>query len=81
MFIFYSHVSLNWGLSWWLSSKEFARSARKTRDVGLIPGLGRSPGGEHGKLLQYYCLENSVDRGAWQTTIHGVTESIRTEVT
>ena len=66
MLIFHSHVSLNWGISWWLRSKEFACSTGKTRDVGLIPGLGRSLGGEHGKLLQYYCLEKPVDRGAWQ---------------
>ena len=37
-------------------------------DVGLIPGSGRSPGGENGKPLQYSCLENSMDRGAWQAT-------------
>ena len=35
------------------------------RDVGSIPGLGRSPGGGHGNLLQYSCLENPMDRGAW----------------
>ena len=81
MLIFYSHFSLNWGFPWWLSSKEFACSAGKTREMGLIPGLGRAPGGEHDKLLQYYCLENSVDRGAWQNTIHGVAESVRTEAT
>ena len=43
-------------------------------DVDLIPGLGRSPGGGNGNLLQYFYLENSMDRGAWQATIHGVTE-------
>ena len=43
------------------------------RDVGSIPGSGRSPGGENGKLLQYSCL--GMDRGAWQTTVHGVTKS------
>ena len=41
-------------------------------DSGLIPGSGRSPGGGYGNPLQYYCLENSMDRGAWQTTVHGV---------
>ena len=41
-------------------------SAGDARDVGWILGSGRSPGGEHGNLLQYYCLENSTDRGAWQ---------------
>ena len=43
--------------------------------MGLIPGLGRSPGGEHGNLLQYSCLENSMDRGAWQATVCGVAKS------
>ena len=44
-------------------------------DAGLIPGLGRSPGGEHGNPLQYRCLGNPMDRGAWQATVHGVAES------
>ena len=39
--------------------------AADVRDVGSIPGLGRSPGGEHGNLLQYFCLENPMDKGAW----------------
>ena len=42
---------------------------------GLIPGLGRSPGKGHGNLLQYSCLENPMDRGAWPTTVHRVTKS------
>ena len=41
-------------------------SACNVGDLGLIPGLGRSPGEGHGYLLQYSCLENSMDRGAWQ---------------
>ena len=45
------------------------------RDTGLIPGSGRSPGGWHGNPLQYSCLENSTDGGAWQATVHGVTKS------
>ena len=44
-------------------------------DVGSIPGLGRSPGGEHGNPLQYFCLKNSMDRGAWWATVHGVTKN------
>ena len=43
--------------------------------MGLIPGSGRSPGGGHGNPLQYSCLENPVDRGAWWATVHLVTES------
>ena len=50
-------------------------------DVGLIPGLGRFPGGGHGNPLQYSCLENPMDRGAWQATVHAVAESDRTEAT
>ena len=42
-------------------------------DPGLIPELGRFPGG--GNPLQYFCLENSMDRGAWRVTVHAVTES------
>ena len=45
------------------------------KDVGSIPGLGRSPGGGHGNPLQYSCLENPTDRGAWSATVHGVTKS------
>ena len=45
------------------------------RDAGLIPGSGRSPGGGHGILLQYSCLENPMDRRAWRTTVHSVAES------
>ena len=44
-------------------------------DVHSIPGLGRSPGEGNGFPLQYACLENSMDRGAWQATVHGVTNS------
>ena len=47
----------------------------------MIPGLGRFPEGGHGNPLQHCCLENTVDRGAWQATVHGVTESDMTEVT
>ena len=44
-------------------------------DTGLIPGSGRSPGGGNGNPVQYSCLENPMDRGAWQTTVPGVTRS------
>ena len=52
-----------------------------TGDAGSIPGLGRSPGGESGNPLQYSCLLNPVDRGAWQATVHSITESDTTEAT
>ena len=55
----------------WSSGAEFACNAEDTGDEGLIPGSGRSPGGEHGNLLQYSCLEHSMDRKAWQAMIHG----------
>ena len=45
------------------------------RDEGSIPGSGRSPGGRHGSLLQYSCLENPMDRGAWRATVHRVVQS------
>ena len=52
-------------------------------DAVSIPGLGRSPGGGHGNPVQYSCLENPMDRGAWQATVHsmGRKESDTTEVT
>ena len=43
-------------------------------DLGSIPGLGRSPGEQHGNPLQYSCLENSMDGGAWWATVHGVSK-------
>ena len=49
------------------------------KDAGLIPGLGRSPGGGHGNPLQYSCLENPKDIAAWQATDHRVAKS-RTQV-
>ena len=50
-------------------------SACNARDLGLIPGLGRTPGGGHGNPLQYSCLKNPMDRGAWQAAVHGVEKS------
>ena len=49
--------------------------AGDTRDTGLIPGLGRSPGEGNGSPLQFSCLENLIVRGAWQATVNGVTKS------
>ena len=48
-------------------------------DMGFIPGSGTSPGEGNGNSHQYSCLENSMDRGAWQATVHGATESDTTE--
>ena len=55
--------------------KNLPANAGDMRDVGLIPGSGRCPGGGHGNSLQYSCLENPVDRGAWQTTVLRVAKS------
>ena len=60
------------GLPRWLSGKESACSAG---DLGSIPGSGRCPGDGNGNPLQYSCLENPMDRGAWQATVHGVAKS------
>ena len=43
-------------------------------NIGLVPGSGRSPGEGNGTPLQYACLENSMDRGAWWTAVHGITK-------
>ena len=48
-------------------------NAGNTGEEDLTPGLGRSPGGRNGNLLQYSYLENPMDKGAWQATVHGVT--------
>ena len=63
----------------WLHGKESACSAEDKRDASLIPGLGRSLGGENGNPLQFSCLENFMDRGACWATVHGVAESDMTE--
>ena len=52
--------------------KEYACN---TGDLGSVLGLGRSPGEGNGNPLQYSCLKNSMDRGAWQATVHGITKS------
>ena len=58
-----------------LGGSEGKMSACNAGDLGLIPGLGRSPGEGNGNPLQYSCLENPMDRGAWQATVHGVSKS------
>ena len=55
--------------------KNLPANAGDVRDIGLISGWGRLPGGGNGNLLQYSCLENPMGRGAWQATVHRVTQS------
>ena len=55
--------------------KNLPANARDVRNMGSIPGSGRSPGGEHGNPLQYSCLENPMNRGAWQDAVHRITKS------
>ena len=64
-FVFWSNTT------WWLSSCD----AGDTGEADLILGLGRSPGEGNGNPLQYSCLGNPMDRGAWRATVHGVAES------
>jgi len=63
------------GLPWWLSSKE---SACNAGDLGLIPESGRSPAEGQGNSLQYSCLGNPMDRGAWRATVYGVVKELNT---
>ena len=63
------------GRPWWLSGIESACSAGASSDIGSIPGSGRSPAGGHGNPLQYSCVENPMDRGAWHATVHRVAKT------
>ena len=69
------------GLPSWCYGKLPACQFRNTGDMGLNPGLGRSPGGGHGNPLQFSCLDNPMDRGAWWATVHGAAESDMAEAT
>ena len=55
--------------------KNLPANVEDTRDAGSVPEMGRSPGGGHGNPLQYSCLENPMDRGAWWATVHRVAKS------
>ena len=63
------------GFSGSSDSKESTYNAGDIRDLGSIPGSGRSPGERNGNPLQYSCLENPMDGGAWWAAVHGVTKS------
>ena len=64
-----------WGFPGGSVVKNPPDNAGDIRDMDSIPRLGRSPGGGHGNPLQYSCLENPMNRGVWQATVHGVTKS------
>ena len=72
LFIYLAASSLSVRASWWLCGKQ---SACHVGDLGLIPGLGRSPGEGKDYPLQYSCLENFMDRGVWQATVQEVANS------
>ena len=69
-----------WAYQLTLAVKNPPANAGDIRDYSLIPGSGRSPGGGLGNLFQYSCLENPMDRGDWQTTVHRDAKS-RTQLT
>ena len=60
---------------WWPGDSNSKESARNVGDPSSIPGVGRSPGEENGNALQYSCLENAMDRGAWRATVRKVAKS------
>ena len=71
----YDLVVVHWASHRVLVVKNLPANAGDVRELGSIPGLGRSPGGGHDNLLQYSCLENPMDRGAWRATVHRVIKS------
>ena len=73
--MFLSMPIIIWASQVVLVVKNPPANAGDVREVGLILGSGRSPGGGHGNPLHYSCLENPMDRGAWWATVHGVAKS------
>ena len=65
----------DWGFPGGAVVKSMPANAGGARDMGSIPGSGRSLGVGNGNPLQYSCLENSMERGAWRATVHGIAES------
>ena len=73
----YTHIYTNtWASQVALVVKNLPANAGDITDVGLIPGLGRSPAGGHGNPLQCSCLENPMDRGAWWAAVHRIAKSV-----
>ena len=75
LFNFCNTVSITWAFKVALVVKSPPANVGDARDMGLIPGLGRSPGGQYANPLQCSCLENSMDRGAWQAIVHRAAKS------
>ena len=71
----YSAPKFVWFFFFKVGGSEVKASACNAGDLGLIPGLGRSPGEGNGNALQYSCLENPMDTGAWWAIVHGVAKS------
>ena len=69
------HLSIYWASQVALLLKSLPANGGDIRDACLIPGLGKSPGGENGNTLQYYCLEDPIDRGVWKAAVHRVAKS------
>ena len=69
------HLSIYWASQLALVLTSLPANAGDIRDACLIPGLGRSPGGENGNTLQYCCLEDPIDRGTWKTAVPRVAKS------
>ena len=69
------YEAIYWGFPGGAGVKNLPANAGETRDVSLIPGSGRSPRIGNGNPLQYSCLENPMNRGAWWATVHGVTKN------
>ena len=68
---------MSWGFPGGASVKSLPASVGDIRDSGSIPWSGRSPGGGRGNQLQYSCLKNTMDKGAWWATVHGVAKSVK----
>ena len=75
VFLYAILLLLGWASQVVLVVEKLPANVGDVKDAGLIPGLGRSSGGEHGNPLQYSCLENPMDRGAWWASVHRVTKS------
>ena len=75
-----SGLFTSWGFPGGSNGKEPTANEGDTRDAGLTPRSGKSPGGRSGNPLQYSCLENPMDRGAWWATVYRIAESDMTKV-